>query len=215
MNETEYYYPEQQNNNPYLTPVNLVLVGVNVVVFLILSIMGSTEDGMFMYQHGAMYPEAIYAPGEWYRMLTSTFLHFGLSHLVNNMVMMILLGSFAERALGRWKYLLFYLACGVISSLVSSVFMIYTNDPAISGGASGAIFGIIGALLYIILRHRGRYEGLTMRRFLIMLALSLYYGFRSVGVDNAAHLGGLGIGFLLAILFYRMDNEQRTKYLRP
>ena len=204
MNEYEYRQAEPVQENPYLTPVNLILAAINVIVFIILSVRGDTQSGMFMYEHGAMIPEAIYDPAQWYRLLTSTFLHFGLSHLVNNMIMMILLGSFVERAMGKVRYLIFYLACGIGSSVVSSVYMLAVNDPAVSGGASGAIFGIIGALLYIILRHRGHYEGLSMRRFLIMLALSLYFGFRSVGVDNAAHIGGLAVGFLLAVLLYRM-----------
>lgn len=191
----------------YITPVNLTMVLINVVVFFVLEVLGDTTDGFFMYNHGAMYPYAVTSGHEWYRLLTSAYLHFGISHLVNNMVMLICLGSYLERALGKIKYLIFYLATAVGSSLISMAHMLYTDDIVVSAGASGVIFGVIGALLYLVIRNKGHFEDLTMIRFLIMLVLSLYYGFSSTGVDNAAHVGGLITGFVLAILLYRKDKH--------
>lgn len=191
----------------YITPVNLTMVLINIVVFLILEVLGDTTDGFFMYNHGAMYPYAVTSGHEWYRLLTSAYLHFGISHLVNNMVMLICLGSYLERALGKIKYLIFYLATAVGSSLISMTHMLYTDDIVVSAGASGVIFGVIGALLYLVIRNKGHFEDLTMIRFLIMLVLSLYYGFSSTGVDNAAHVGGLITGFVLAVLLYRKDKH--------
>ncbi|MDO4168252.1 MAG: rhomboid family intramembrane serine protease, partial [Eubacteriales bacterium] len=149
-----------------------------------------------------------------YRLLTSAFLHFGFPHLVNNMVMLICLGSYLERALGKIKYIIFYLAAAVGSSLASLGIMLYTGNIAVSAGASGAIFGIIGALLYMLIRNRGRFADLTMMRFLLMIALSLYYGFSSTGVDNAAHVGGLVIGFVLGVILYRKDRHYRYYHQR-
>lgn len=191
----------------YITPVNLTMVLINVVVFFVLEVLGDTTDGFFMYHHGAMYPYAVTTGHEWYRLLTSAYLHFGISHLVNNMVMLICLGSYLERALGKIKYLIFYLVTAVGSSLISMAHMIFTDDIVVSAGASGVIFGVIGALLYLVIRNKGHFEDLTMIRFLIMLVLSLYYGFSSTGVDNAAHVGGLLTGFVLAILLYRKDKH--------
>lgn len=199
---------------PYLTPVNTGIVLLNAVIFLILSVLGDTEDGAFMYLHGAMYPDAVFDSGEWYRLLTSSFLHFGISHLVNNMVMLFCLGSYLEKAFGRIKYAVFYAAVCVFSSLASSWWMLQQDSPAVSGGASGAIFGIIGALLWIILRNHGRFRDMDLRRFMIMLALSLYYGFTTADVDNAAHIGGLIFGFLLGILMAPrgLDVSRRNSY---
>lgn len=191
----------------YITPVNLIMVAINVIVFFVLDIMGDTTDGYFMFQHGAMYPYAVTEGQEYYRLLTSAFLHFGISHLVNNMIMLVCLGSYLERALGKIKYLIFYLLTAVGSSLISMAHTLYTDDPVISAGASGVIFGVIGALLYLVIRNKGHFEDLTMVRFLIMLVLSLYYGFTSTGVDNAAHVGGLLVGFFLAVLLYRKDRH--------
>lgn len=196
----------------YITPVNIIMVIVNVIVFFALDFLGDTSDGLFMFEHGAMYPDAVLLDGEWYRLLTSAFLHFDISHLVNNMIMLICLGSYLERALGSVKYVVFYAATAVGSSLISMKYMLYSGDIAVSGGASGVIFAVIGALLYLVIRNKGHFEDLTMMRFLIMIALSLYYGFTTTGVDNAAHVGGLCIGFVLGILLYRREiHRQRLR----
>lgn len=205
---------KQKVTNPYITPINTTLAALNVVVFFILDIMGDTEDAVFMLAHGAMYPYAVLMDGQWYRLLTSAFLHFGFHHLVNNMVMLVCLGSYLERALGKVKYIIFYFVAAVGSSLVSLGIMLYTGNIAVSAGASGAIFGIIGALLYMLIRNRGRFADLTMVRFLLMIGLSLYYGFSSTGVDNAAHVGGLVIGFVSGMILYRKDRHYRQYHRR-
>lgn len=187
----------------YITPVNIGLVLVNIVVFLILDFTGDSGDALFMLEHGAMYPYAVIVDGQWYRLVTSAFLHFGIYHLVNNMIMLVCLGSYLERALGMVKYAVFYFTSAVGSSLTSMAVMLHTGDIAVSGGASGVVFGVIGALLFLVIRNRGRFEDLTMARFLIMLALSLYYGFSTAGVDNAAHVGGLLTGFVTGAVLYR------------
>ncbi len=191
---------ERKVQNPYLTPVNLIFVLINAAVYFILEIIGDTNDAYFMYLHGAMYPDAV-LHGEYYRLLTSAFIHFGLNHLINNMILLIALGSYLERAFGKIKYTILFLACAVGSSLVSMGHMIHTGTYAVSGGASGVVFGVIGALLFLVLKYKGRFENLTLGRFVLMMALSLYYGFSTVGVDNAAHVGGLIIGFVLGALF--------------
>ena len=71
------------------------------------------------------------------------------------------------------------------------------------------MFGMIGALLYMVIRNKGRFQNLTIRRFMIMILLSLYFGFVTAGVDNAAHVGGLCAGFLLGILLYRKEKAQK------
>ncbi|MCD8149235.1 MAG: rhomboid family intramembrane serine protease [Clostridiales bacterium] len=192
---------QRQEEHRYITPVNITFAVINVVVFVVLEILGDTSDAAFMLAHGAMYPPAVLYNGEWYRLVTSAFLHFGISHLINNMVLLVCLGSYLERAYGKVKFLIFYLVCAVGSSLVSMGHMLYTQELAVSGGASGVIFGMIGALLFLVLKNKGRFEDLSLRRFLLMMALSLYYGFSTTGVDNAAHVGGLLVGFLMGVLY--------------
>ena len=191
-----------QEKSPYLTPVNTVLVLANVAVYFILEAMGDTTDALFMYAHGAMYPAAVLAGGQYYRLFTSAFVHFGLPHLINNMVLLICLGSFVEKAYGRICYVILYLAGVLGSSLTSMFFMVFSGDMAVSGGASGVVFGMIGVLLFLIIRNKGRFEDLPWKRFLLMIVLALYFGFATAGVDNAAHIGGLATGFAAGAMVY-------------
>ncbi|MCD8232200.1 MAG: rhomboid family intramembrane serine protease [Clostridiales bacterium] len=198
-----------QEQHRYITPVNVTLAAVNAAVFCILEALGDTSSATFMLAHGAMYPPAVLYGGEWWRLLTSAFIHFGISHLLNNLVLLVCLGSYLERAYGKIRFLILYLVCAAGSSLVSMGHMLYTGDLAVSGGASGVVFGMIGALLFLVLKNRGRFEDLSLRRFLLMMALSLYYGFSTTGVDNAAHVGGLIIGFLVGVIFFLADRITR------
>ena len=135
-------------------------------------------------------------------MFTAMFLHFGADHLLQNMLILLLIGSRLERIVGKGKYLFIYLGAGLGSSL-SSLFITLAREPyTVAAGASGAIFGVMGGLLFLILkdmiqgkRKRMKEIGLTGIIFMIVSALS--YGFATTGVDNAAHVGGLIAGFIL------------------
>ena len=189
--------------------INDTLIIVNILYFLWLEFCGSTENAWFMVEHGAMYVPLIVKHGEYYRLLTSVFMHFGISHLVNNMIIQFVLGDNLERALGRIKYLVFYLVCGVGANVFSMIVSINDYEPAVSAGASGAIFGVIGGLLYAVIRNRGQLEDLSTRQLTMLVVCSLYFGFTSTGVDNAAHIGGLVLGFHLGVLFYTGPEERK------
>ena len=194
--------------NEYITPVNITLAVINVAVFFIMSILERAFGNQYLYQYGAMFPPAVLG-GQWYRLITSSFIHFDIAHLFNNMLLFITLGSYLERAFGKIRYIIFFFSAAVLSSLASMFHMIYSKDLAFSAGASGIVFGMIGALLYMVIRNKGRFQNLTIRRFMIMILLSLYFGVVTAGVDNAAHVGGLCAGFLLGILLYRKEKAQK------
>ena len=100
-------------------PCTIALAAVNIIVFLILSFQGMTEDAGFMLEHGAMYtPDIIYA-GKYYELFTCMFLHYGFEHLMNNMLALVLLGWQLEHELGRVKYVLLYLLSGLAGNLLS------------------------------------------------------------------------------------------------
>lgn len=182
--------------------VNLLLVGSNILIFIVLEIFGNTEDSAYMLRSGAAYTPLI-LEGEWYRLITSMFLHFGIGHLLNNMVLLLFLGDTLEGMIGKWKYLLIYLGGGIIGNLFSLILDCRTGQMAVSAGASGAVFAVIGGILVILIRHKGRFYNMTASRVLFMMALSIYYGFQSTGVDNAAHVGGALGGIFLTLLLYR------------
>lgn len=181
----------------------VALIVINIAVFFILTMFGDTEDAVFMLQHGAMYEPNIIEGHEYYRIFTCLFLHFGITHLLNNMVLLGALGWNLELEIGKVRFVIIYFASGIIGNIVSLFYDLTLEQPAVSAGASGAIFGLMGALLYVVIANRGRLGRLSGRGMLVMVALSLYFGLTSTGVDNLAHIGGVVSGFLLAVLLYR------------
>ncbi len=197
----------QQTRKPIIT---IILVSVNVLIFIWLSLFGMTEDAAYMLQHGAMYLPLVVEKGEYYRMFTCIFLHFGFQHLMNNMMMLFFLGSILEEELGWWRYGVLYIISGIGGNVLSALYDLQTGHYVVSAGASGAIFGIIGALFLIIIRNRGRIGNLSGRGMLFMVACSLYHGFTSTGIDNMAHIGGIITGFLVAAVLYRKHDRKRS-----
>ena len=191
--------------------VNIGLIAVNVIYFLYLEMNGSTEDTQFMVSHGAMYAPLVIERGEYYRLITSTFMHFGINHIMNNMLILFILGDNLERALGHIKYLLFYLICGVGANVASMIINLSGYRNVVSAGASGAIFGVIGGLLYAVAVNRGQLEDLSTRQLVVVILCSLYFGFTSTGVDNAAHIAGLIIGIIMGVVLYRRPRNGRSR----
>lgn len=184
------------------------LIIINVIIFFILETTGSTLDVNHMIEYGALYPVLISEKGEYWRFFTATLMHFGFEHLLNNMIMLGVAGRFLEKALGKVKYLVLYFVAGIGGCVLSYMEMLQSGNYAVAAGASGSIFGIIGALAWIIIVHKGRYKELTGRGMVMMLLFSLYYGVSTGDVDNWGHIGGLLMGFVLAIIFYRRNTKE-------
>lgn len=191
-----------------ITPVNTAFVVINVLVFFAMSFFGSTQDVEYMLGHGAMFVPAVIENKEIYRFFTCMFLHFGFMHLAGNMVVLMFLGDNVERAVGKFKYVLIYIIGGMIGSTGSFLYALNYNPGIVSAGASGAIFALIGALLWLVIRNKGRLEDMTTLRMCVLIAYALYNGITSEHVDMAAHLFGLFGGFLVAIILYRKRNIQ-------
>ena len=141
---------------------------------------------------GALIP-ALVAQGEWWRLLSSMFLHSGAVHLGLNMLSLYFLGSFIEVAFGRGRFLALY----VLSGLSGGLAYLYFGSFNVSAvGASGAIFGLLGGVLgYALRRGTFSWQNPLIRQLLILLALNLYIGFSVPNISNTAHLGGLAGGF--------------------
>lgn len=183
-------------------PVTFLLILINVLVFLVSDLTGYSQDVMHMLDLGAAYTPLITEGGEVYRLFTSMFLHFGIAHLLNNMLVLFVLGSRLERAAGKIRFLVIYLLGGVAGNVISLLLELNRGDYSVSAGASGAVFAVMGAMIYIVVRNRGWLEDLSWRQIVVMALFSLYFGFASSGVDNAAHVGGLISGGILAVILY-------------
>nr|WP_314463998.1 rhomboid family intramembrane serine protease [uncultured Clostridium sp.] len=191
--------------------VNIGLIALNIIYFLYLEMNGSTEDSRFMVSHGAMYAPLVIERGDYYRLITSAFMHFGINHIMNNMLILFILGDNLERALGHIKYLAFYLSCGVGANVASMIVNLSGYRSVVSAGASGAIFGVIGGLLYAVAVNRGQLEDLSTRQLVVIILCSLYFGFTSTGVDNAAHVAGLIIGVIMGVILYRRPRSRNIR----
>jgi rhomboid protease GluP len=180
--------------------VNLSIVLINIIIFAVLEI-GTYQDKAV--EWGSLFWYAIDHNKEYYRLFTSMFLHGNIEHLLYNMLTLGVIGNTLEKTIGKVKYLFIYILSGIVAALVSMRYNMERELFVQSIGASGAIFGIIGALLLVVLLNKGRVDKLGKRQMLLFAALSLYGGFTSQGVDNVAHIGGLIAGVILALIIYR------------
>ena len=174
--------------------VSAMLVAVNVVIYLLCRLPGNT-----LYERGCLSAFEIIAWGEYGRIFWSMFLHADSSHLFSNMIILLFMGAMIEKEIGHVPFAGIYLASGVGGNLLSLAGKIVSDDWAVSLGASGAIFGLDGLLLALVLLSRKKMENVTPLRVMLMICMSLYSGFTGGNVDNMAHIGGLLVGFVLGV----------------
>lgn len=175
--------------------ITIVLAAVNVLVYFI-----CTWGTDVLYNKGDLAWRAVVERREYYRIYTSMFLHAGLSHLGSNMLVLYFLGEIIERRMGRIRYALLYFLAGTGAAAASVWYQYETGSLIGSVGASGAIYGVLGAMLWFVVAGRGSFQGVTLTRMLVFLVYSMYSGLTSTNIDNAAHVGGLICGFLLTAL---------------
>ena len=177
---------------------NLTMVAANIAVFLILSLAGDTLDARFMLSHGAAYAPYIVTRGEYYRLFTSMFLHFGITHLTSNMIVLAALGENLEKMLGHARYLLLYFIGGLFGNVCSVIVDVASGSESVSAGASGAVFALLGAIAVLYLFRRDIFR-IPVTRVIFGLVLALLPGFYTEGIDLAAHVGGLVAGAVLML----------------
>jgi rhomboid protease GluP len=193
-----------------------VLVGINVAAFVLMALTGVsplTPTTQQLLKWGANWGPLSLGAQPW-RMLTSNYVHIGIIHLFFNMWCLLNLGALAERVFDRWTYLLVYTASGLTGSLVS----LWWHPMVVGAGASGAIFGMAGALIAAL--YLGKLpipkEAVksTMKSLLSFAAYNLLFGL-GAGIDNAAHVGGLLGGLALGAFLSRHlmePPEQRQQW---
>ena len=186
----------RNNEKPIVT---MILIFINVIVYLL-----SLVDYNGILNNFANY--YLYVQnGEYYRLITSMFVHANILHLVSNMYALYVVGPIIEKYYGKGKFLLIYLGSGIIGSLFS---VVLTNYASV--GASGAIFGLFGALLYFGYKYRATLDGFLRSSIIPTLLVNLLLGFMIPGIDVSAHLGGL-IGGLLFSYQTGVVNKEKTK----
>jgi membrane associated rhomboid family serine protease len=180
--------------------VTMALIAINVGVFLAELVAGGTINGTgnWIYEHGALFASGIFHPGqapmglahgEWWRLITAAFLHYGPFHLAINMYSLFFAGTVLEQVIGRWRFLLLYLGSGIAGS--AGAILITPNGVTV--GASGAIFGILGALF--VLERRGALS--TGGQIAGLIVLNLIFTFAVSNISVGGHIGGLIGGVVL------------------
>lgn len=177
--------------------VSMTLIGINLLAFLIQLATGDRASDI--YQQGAMQGYVV-ADGDYWRLLTSAFLHAGLLHIAFNMYALYLFGPFVERALGTWRFIVAYLTMAVFAS----VFVYVLTDPAIvTIGASGAVFGLFGMAMIFLLKAKQ-----DISTLLVLLVINAFLSLRG-GISWQGHLGGFVIGCLLGLAFAYAPRERK------
>ncbi len=185
---------------PYVT---VILIVINVVYYFIVAAGGSTNDLGYMLSRGADCAPYVFEKHEYWRLLTSMFIHFSFQHLAGNMIYLGLVGASYEKAAGHMKFLLVYMLSGIGGGVVSCAWYQLTGQAVVSAGASGAVYGLVAMVIYLMYTARKRTgPGPLMYRMAIVLLFLVYSNFAAGrGVDIAAHIGGLIFGFIVSILF--------------
>lgn len=174
--------------------ITYLIIGINVIVFLLMYLLGNGSNDVYtLIKFGANYRGTI-VYHEYYRLLTCAFLHIGVLHLLFNSYSLYVVGTQLESYFGKIKYIIIYLFSAIVASLMSIIF----ND-SISAGASGAIFGLLGALLYFGYHYRVYLGNALKSQIIPLIVANLAFGFMANGIDNAAHIGGLIGGVLISM----------------
>lgn len=210
-------YRKQENPQrlKLFTMMNTLIILVNFVAFLVFQFspfLGGKEE---MLGKGALSWYYILHQNEYYRVITSMFMHSGWSHLINNMLVLLFVGDNLERAAGKFRYLFIYFGSGILAATASISYNMWKDYgkeilevPTFSIGASGAIFGVVGAVLSIVIINRGRLEDINARQMMLFVAFSLYGGISNARIDQAAHVGGFIAGMILAAVLYRKPSDK-------
>jgi rhomboid protease GluP len=190
--------------SPYT--ITIALIAINVLVFLAMVASGvsfTQPTTLDIFKWGGDFGPATVGQHQWWRLLTSCFLHFGIIHIGMNMYVLYLIGPFIETVFGRTRYLVIYFLAGLAGSIVS----VWVHPMAVGAGASGAIFGLYGAVFgFLLIRHR-TLNPVAMKSIAksagIFILYNVVYGSISGTTDLSAHLGGLIAGFLAGMLLVR------------
>ena len=183
--------------------VTYAIIAICIFMFMMMYIFGQgSEDNYTLLKFGASL-DILIKNGEYYRLFTCIFLHIGIVHLLCNIYSLYIVGKEVENLYGKLKYLIIFILSGICGSILSLAF----NSNTIGAGASGAIFGLLGAFLYFGYYYRAYLGNSITRAILPVLIVNLIIGLMSSSIDLAAHIGGLVGGILVSMMVGVPDKE--------
>ncbi|MFS4085346.1 rhomboid family intramembrane serine protease [Aerococcus urinaeequi] len=184
--------------------VTYTLLGIQIILFIMMEFMGSSESSATLLLFGAKFNPLI-AAGDYWRLITPMFLHIGIVHLLINSITLYYLGSMVENIVGHWRYSVIYLASGLMGNLFS-----YQFSENISAGASTALFGLFAVFLALKnLFPRNRHIQSIGSQYLTLVVINLVFGIMGSGIDIWGHVGGLVGGFLVTMALLRGEGPDQ------
>ena len=185
--------------------VTYIIMAICIILFILMELSGGSTNSQTLLKYGANL-DVLVKNGEYYRLFTCIFLHIGIMHLLCNMYSLYIIDREVENLFGKIKYIIIFILSGIFGSIMSLAF----THNTISAGASGAIFGLLGALLYFGMHYR-TYLGEAIKRSIIpIIVVNLIIGFFAEGIDLAAHIGGL-VGGVLVAMMVGVPDKSKTK----
>lgn len=191
------------------TVAAFVLIVINLTLFAVMEWKGNSTSALTLIEFGAKYNPAI-LEGEWWRIVTSMFLHIGIVHLLMNMLALFYLGIAVEKIYGSTRFLTVYFLAGIFGGTAS--FML---NPQIAAGASGAIFGLFGALLFFGLNNKRVFFQTMGYNLIMIIGINIAFGIIVPQIDNGAHIGGLIGGFIASMMvgLPKRSNQLKSKLM--
>jgi len=189
--------------------ITFALVAINVIVFFFEQKFMDT-----MVSGGANSWVRVTEDRQVYRLITCMFLHSDNEHIIGNMMTLLFVGSALEERMGHFRYTIMYMMSGLIASLASCFYHMKLGENAYSIGASGAVYGVLGALAFLMFVNRDKRDNSTLIRLIIFGAYMVFRVIEDSGsnIDNAAHIGGFAAGTLFAFLFWLFHKNRRSRY---
>ncbi|NLL00450.1 MAG: rhomboid family intramembrane serine protease [Clostridiales bacterium] len=204
-------YDSHNHKIKWVSLFNTIFIVANIIIYIFVHHTNIFGDSIHALQKGALSWYMIKEEGEFYRLITSMFIHSDFEHLMNNMLVLFFVGDNLERAAGKIKYLIIYFGSGIIAGISSISYNMIKDRWVLSVGASGAIFGIVGAMGYMLLINKGRLEDISGRQIILFTIFSLYGGIANANIDNVAHIGGFIGGIILALILCNKKVRTITK----
>lgn len=176
-------------------PITSIMIGINLIIMLLMSVDGGSTNQYTLLKYGAYY-EPLILEGDWYRLFTPMFLHIGWEHFFFNTFSLIIFAAGLEKLIGSTRYFFVY----ILSGLGGSVFTLFASAHVLSAGASGAIFGVFGAFLAILLTKKYPLDPSTKQIFLVIFVINMISTFVLSNISITGHIGGLITGFIVTVI---------------
>lgn len=186
--------------------ITWAILALNVMAYILCTIFVDV-----VYDIGSLSVLDVIKNQEYYRIVSCMFLHAGIDHILGNMLFVVVLGDMLEQAIGHVRFVVIYLLTGIGGSICSMLLELATGQYYSTVGASGAVCGIMGALLVIVILNQGNYGHISLKRMLLAIVYMIYTGLQAPMVNNAAHIGGLLSGVLIMAFFsfFRRKNKKK------